>query len=544
MARGTSISDLEETILQSQQTATPGRATDSVPTPDAPIALVAGSGPCLTDETSDLLRRRLKAAALIFSVALSVAFVWNLFRDVPLMPLRAAILGLVVGGYVLLRSEKALSLKQLRLVEYVLFGSLIVKLVVVQSDMLKGFVHHGCTASVVAVAHLGFSITSVNILLYALLVPTTWRRAAALLFPVACVPYAVILAARTSNDAVAAALDAGEMGLPVLLPFIVAFAAVYGSYVLNSIRTEMFEARRFGQYRLKEHLGTGGMGEVYAAEHVLLKRPCAIKLIQEGRDTDAVVLARFEREVRATAKLTHWNTVDIYDYGHTACGRFYYVMELLPGLSLQDLVDQFGRQPAERVVHFLRQTCGALREAHAMGLIHRDIKPANIFAAKRGGIHDVTKLLDFGLVKTADMSSAEDDPKLTHVGAFCGSPLYTAPEQAVTDGEADARSDLYALGVVGYFLLTAEPPFTGDTPLAVLVAHSRDEVVAPSKIEPSLPPDLEQVILRCLEKDPDRRFQTAEDLEAALSACACADQWTAERAAEWWQVHSTPSPSG
>ncbi len=190
------------------------------------------------------------------------------------------------------------------------------------------------------------------------------------------------------------------------------------------------------------------MGEVYLAEHQLMKRPCAIKMIRPEMAADAQALARFEREVRATAALSHWNSIDIFDYGHDQEGTFYYVMEYLPGMNLGDIVKQFGPMPASRVIHLLRQTCDALGEAHQVGLIHRDIKPANIFAAERGGHQDVAKLLDFGLVKPISKTVNLD---LTSDGTVTGSPLYMSPEQAVGD-EPDVRSDIYALGAVAYFL--------------------------------------------------------------------------------------------
>jgi len=276
------------------------------------------------------------------------------------------------------------------------------------------------------------------------------------------------------------------------------------------------------------------MGEVYRAEHTLLKRPCAIKLIKEGEDADATILARFEREVQSTAKLTHFNTVAIYDYGRTDDGTFYYVMELLPGKSLEALVGEHGPLLPERVVHFLRQTCRALEEAHALGLVHRDLKPANIFAAERGGVYDVTKLLDFGLVKHAGGEQSEDS-QLTAEGSFSGSPLYMPPEQATSFGRVDGRGDIYALGAVAYFLLTGKPPFSGEHALEILMAHARDEAVPLSRLNPDVPNDLEEVVRRCLEKKPEDRFQGAVDLERALAECECADRWTDQKAARWWQ---------
>jgi serine/threonine protein kinase len=300
-----------------------------------------------------------------------------------------------------------------------------------------------------------------------------------------------------------------------------------------SRRAEL-RARQFGPYRLKRRIGAGGMGELYEAEHLLLGRPCAVKLIKPGDETRAAAVARFEREVRAAARLTHWNTVQIYDYGRSADGTFYYVMELLPGLNLDELVKRYGPLPPERAVHFLYQTCNALGEAHTAGLIHRDIKPENIFAAKRGGVYDVAKLLDFGLVKQ-EASEEVEDLYPSGRGGFSGSPLYMAPEQATRYRHVDARSDLYSLGAVAYCLLTGEPPFSGRTLLEVILGHSCRQVVPPSRVRANVPADLERVVLRCLKKDAARRFQSAEELQGALSGCRCAHKWTQQRAAAWWR---------
>ena len=290
---------------------------------------------------------------------------------------------------------------------------------------------------------------------------------------------------------------------------------VFGVDLIGSLRREAFEARQLGQYKLTRRIGAGGMGEVYLAEHQLLKRPCVVKLIRPDKTGNPQVLARFQREVRATAKLSHWNTVEIFDYGCTADGTFYYVMEYLPGMSLGELVERFGPLPPERVIYLLRQACDALGEAHAAGLIHRDIKPGNIFVAQRGGVYDVAKLLDFGLVKP--LWDEEDEPgHLTAEGTITGSPLFMSPEQALGEAKPDGRSDIYSLGAVGYYLLTGHPPFEGDKPIKVIFAHAHEPVVPPSSLARTIPADLERVILRCLAKNPADRFPDAASLEAAL----------------------------
>jgi serine/threonine-protein kinase len=269
------------------------------------------------------------------------------------------------------------------------------------------------------------------------------------------------------------------------------------------------------------------------AEHVLLRRPCAIKLIRPDQAGDPRALLRFEREVQATATLTHWNTIEIFDYGHTEDGTFYYVMEYLPGMNLEDIVEQHGPMPAERAVHLLRQVCQALREAHGIGLIHRDIKPSNIFSSERGKVYDVAKLLDFGLVKSVGLE--RNDVKLTQEGSLGGSPAFMSPEQAAGKQDLDARSDIYNVGAVAYYLITGQLVFDRPSTLQMLHAHAYEPLVPIEKFQKAVPADLQRVILRCLEKDPDRRYQDVVTLEKALASCDSAGHWTMESAEGWWQ---------
>jgi serine/threonine-protein kinase len=278
------------------------------------------------------------------------------------------------------------------------------------------------------------------------------------------------------------------------------------------------------------------MGEVYLAEHILLRRPCAIKLIRPDRAGDTQHLRRFEREVKATATLTHPNTVQVYDYGHAEDGTFYYVMEYLPGVTLEQLVERHGPLPPNRAIHFLRQVCGALWEAHAIGLIHRDIKPGNVMVCERGGRYDTTKLLDFGLVIPLGGCPASD--RLTQEGAIAGTPAYTSPEQASGQEEIDARSDIYSVGSLAYFLLTGQPPFAGRSSVKVLAAHLYESPVPLTAHRPGVPRELETVILKCLAKNPSDRFPDVRSLDAALAQCDTGRQWTEEDAARWWQLES------
>ena len=375
--------------------------------------------------------------------------------------------------------------------------------------------------------------------IYALFIPNTWRRAAKLIVPMALAPLSVpwILGAvhpelyRVAIKA-ASLQRISEDGLFLVLG---ALTAIFGTHTINTLRIEAYRARLLNQYRLGRKLGGGGMGEVYLAEHQLLKRPCAIKLIRSDLIGNQRVFARFEREVRATAQLSHWNTIEIFDYGRNDNGAFFYVMEYLPGLSLAELVERFGPMPPARVIYLLRQACEALHEAHEAGLVHRDIKPANIMAAFRGGRHDVAKLLDFGLVKT--LREDEKAPHLSREGTVTGSPLYMAPEQIMRTREPDRRTDIYGLGAVAYFMLTGRPPFRGANSMEVMMAHVRDSVTPPSQLRSEFPADLERVVLRCLAKNPDERYQETPRLAEELERCAEAPNWSSRHAALWWQEH-------
>jgi serine/threonine-protein kinase len=442
------------------------------------------------------------------------------------------ILILLAVCWIVLRSQRTLSLKQLRIFEIAVFGAVFLQEALMMHSLLGQFAIEADATSLIGAKYRFLGAWSILIFVYGVLMPNTWRRCVAMMLPVALVPYLILALQRWLAPPVATILAAETLGSPVPLPVVAAAVAAYGTHIINSARREAFKARQFGQYRLLEKLGSGGMGEVYKAEHVLLKRPCAMKLIKPGSDTDLAAIARFEIEVKATSKLTHWNTVEIYDYGHTEDGTFYYVMELLPGLSLEELVEQYGSLSPGRVVHLLGQVCGALQEAHNVGLIHRDIKPANIFAAQRGGVFDVAKLLDFGLVK--ERSGSSDPDSENGLGSFSGTPLFMSPEQASAYDQVDGRADIYALGAVAYYLLTGQPLFPQKNVVQLLAAHANEEVAPPSTINADVPSDLEQILLRCLQKKAEARFPDAESLRKALAGCECSAEWTSETASAWW----------
>lgn len=321
--------------------------------------------------------------------------------------------------------------------------------------------------------------------------------------------------------------------------------------------TRLSRAREVGSYRLIERLGRGGMGEVWRAAHRMLARDAAVKIIRPellagGGGDPETLLRRFEREARATAALGSPHTIQVYDFGVTEDGAFYYVMELLEGLSLETLVDRYGPVPAGRTVHFLRQACHSLGEAHGRGMVHRDVKPSNLFACRLGPDHDVLKVLDFGLVKTpAGFGSRAT--ALTGEGLGAGTPAFIAPELALGKERPDGRADLYSLGCVGYWLLTGQRVFEGDTPVSVIVDHVQTPPVPPSRrTELPVPEGLEEAILSCLRKEPSDRPADADALDRLLADCG-AEAWDREDARQWWQLHvpaselaaeATPAASG
>jgi serine/threonine-protein kinase len=316
--------------------------------------------------------------------------------------------------------------------------------------------------------------------------------------------------------------------------------ATVGSRVIFGLRREAARVRRLGQYTLEARIGGGGMGVVYRASHAMLRRPTAIKLLPPDRAGDAA-LARFEREVQMTAQLSHPNTVAIYDYGRTPDGVFYYAMEYLDGINLEELVARDGPQPPGRVVGILVQVCGSLAEAHERGLVHRDIKPANIILTERGGEPDVAKVVDFGLVKPM----ASDAPGMTAPASqvLTGTPLYMSPDALLRPDTADPRSDLYAVGAVGYFLLTGMPVFAGSTVAEVIGHHLHTEPVPPSqRAGRPFPPDLDDLVLQCLRKRPEERPSSARVLRDALRRCRHVEPWTADEAAGWWRAFRREQP--
>lgn len=507
----------------------------------ARVAVVAGSGSVATDDLYRLLRRRL----LILTTIVACAFFAGLFIDIllrfllqvptadVLSPAEWVIeawrgfLALIVSGAsaIVLWRRPPRSVWGLRLIEGLVVGELAVMTLTIA-------VHPGVYGNLERAAHeppevrraiIGGYIAAgslawfIIITIYGSLIPNTWRRCAAIAGVLAISPIVLIAVYAFWLQPIAPQIATQVLVVHAFYNALAVAIAVFSASRIEILRRQAEEARKLGQYVLKEKLGTGGMGEVYRAEHVLLRRPAALKLIRPDRAGDPATLRRFEREVQTTATLTHPNTVQIYDYGHTEDGTFYYVMEYLPGLTLEQVVKREGPLPPTRAIHFLRQICGALKEAHGRGLIHRDIKPGNVMICERGGIHDVVKLLDFGLVLPP--MSDSDGERLTQDGMVTGTPAYLSPEQACGQENVDARSDIYSLGALDYFLLTGQPPFAGRSGVKMLAAHLYEKADLVSARRPDVPADLEGVVARCLAKKPEERFPDVESLDAALTAC-------------------------
>ena len=515
------------------------------PLPDLGLSVGWSSPQYLEIQT--LLRHRLRIIVLIafatlgwFNVVrllrlnLTPTVVWG-----TMFPASLYLASLLVAAVILWRKQ-VYSLSRLRWLEGIVYG--VTTLFFLWDTYFPLFVDPGYLVDYVQRHPREMSILSrqpsiiwmVLIISYGTFIPNTGRRCAAVSILMGLSPLILI-----------ASVGFGSRGLPprpmaLLLAELTMWMscgvaiAIYGSHKISVLREEAMAARKLGQYQLKRRLGKGGMGEVYLAEHVLLKRPCAVKVIRPDQAGDPTTLQRFLREVQVTATLTHPNTVHVFDYGQTNDGTVFYAMEYLDGLNLEEMVSVHGPLPPERVIFVLSQLCGALAEAHAVGLIHRDIKPSNVILCRRGGLHDVAKLLDFGLVRMPSIDAVTAG--LTQTGLILGTPDYMSPEQAVGKKEVDARSDIYTLGALAYFLATGQPPFQRESVVETLAAHLNDPVVPLRRFRAGIPEDFETVVLRCLAKDPEERLSRIEDLSEALGACASAGEWNQPKAAQWWNV--------
>lgn len=523
-----------------------------------PATITVGAQPEISSETESLLRGRMQVGSwmILFGV---LAFVirdvispnavletladwWNRFGA------RVLLILFYAGTIVLLRSSRRLSLRQLRGLEVAILWAVALWFASDRLYYIRRAIEEENAAD--AVFAISFAVIFYFALMsaYGFFAPNTWRRALRMTSLIALTPLSVLVIIVVSDSGAASFLlstgnAAIEISSMAMMLGIGVMINTWGAHRIHTLRLEVHEAKRLGQYRLSERIGRGGMGEVWKAEHRLLARPAAIKLIKpEMIDASDPAVAHdfmrsFEREAQTTASLRSVHTVELYDFGITADSAFYYVMELLDGRDLESLVKQFGALEPERVVYLLDQVCDSLAEAHDKGLVHRDIKPANIYVCRMGRQADFVKVLDFGLVKVrsrdGDGRSAGESESV-----IVGTPLYIAPEMIVGT-EVDARADIYSLGCVGYWLLTARPVFEGNTTAEIVAKHVKEAAVAPTqRVEWEIPAMLEQVILACLEKDPAARPQSADELAGELRATGLADAWSQDRARAWWEENN------
>ena len=387
------------------------------------------------------------------------------------------------------------------------------------------------------VIHLSW--VTVGILVFSMISPASPRKMLITALITASMDPLAFWIAYLAGAPVVSLLHAVVLAMP---NYACAMIAVLPSHVLQHVGRRLREAQELGSYKLVELLGTGGMGQVWRAEHNLLARDAAIKLVRPevlGARNDAEakqVLRRFEREAQATAQLSSPHTIQLFDFGMTQDGTFYYVMELLSGRDVESFVREFGPVPANRALFLLRQVCHSLADAHARGLVHRDIKPANIYICRMGLEYDFVKVLDFGLVKANRGADAETLMTIDHTTT--GTPAYMAPEIILGEAEVDRRADVYALGCVAYFLLTGQLVFEADTPMKMLLQHLHAQPLPPSqRTEVPIPRELDELVMACLDKNPDKRPQNAEELFHMACGCRTCDGWNQTQAGEWWKVH-------
>jgi len=438
-----------------------------------------------------------------------------------------------------------LPIGQLRLIELALFAAVGVESAVVANDRILAAAATGDPGLVLSA--LGMTLLTFTVIMgaYALFIPNYWPRASLILVPLALATPLIWIVVTARNPEVgtlaAPVMDLRAVSDLMLLGLMAVAMCIMGTMLITRYRSMAFEARSDALYDLRRQIGKGGMGEVWLAEHKTLARPAAIKIVRPDlladgdRAAGTNVVKRFAREAQATAALRSPHTVEIYDFGVTDEGTFYYVMEYLEGLDLGTLVKRHGPLPTARAVYLLRQACASLEDAHNHALVHRDIKPANIFACRLGTEYDFAKVLDFGLVK--DQRPTENT-QLTVDGLTTGTPAYMAPEMALQDGRLGPATDIYALGCVAYWLFTGKLVFDEPTPVAMIVNHVKTVPEAPStRTELPIPPAIDEIVLRCLEKEPADRYPSMRALSAALAAVELDNVWDSDHAEDWWQIH-------
>ena len=513
--------------------------------------LVHGSTAKITTEIQRLLRSRMRAGALTIAIALTLWLLRDIYEGFVYMAwVRVGLILFYAVSAALLYSERKMGLRQLRVFEVGLFSIVALWFAADRYHFTWEAATDGDTAALIFAVAFSVMIYFAFLIAYAIFVPNTWKRALLATGLMALVPIAVIEALRVRQieaySFVRETLTFAQMTSMVLILLVGVFIATLGTHRINTLRREVFEAKQVGQYQLTKRIGSGGMGEVWEARHGLLARPAAIKLIRP-EIVDALnpegaqgTFSSFEQEARATALLRSTHTVEVYDFGVTDDGTFYYVMEMLDGLDFDSLVNRFGPVPPARAVYLLRQACESLADAHEHGLIHRDVKPANLFTCHMGREFDFVKILDFGLVKVwQDGRHGDDTAQATpRLRDAAGTPAYLAPEVARGRPGVDERTDIYSLACVGYWLLSGQQVFQGGSASDIVAQHLREPPVPlSSRCEQPIPAGLEAVIMRCLEKDPAARPASMVELSDLLAACDLEDSWSAEDARQWWAQH-------
>lgn len=455
-----------------------------------------------------LLRDRLLIVVACLVVVMLVVSV-ILALNIGLMPgsvgLRAMAICLLVGIMLFLKFSDHVSIVMLRRIELLVIAVPLIEMVLLQTFRTELQITLGAPEEIPSVRATVAVAACLLIAMYGIFIPSTWQRTAVITSFVALFP-GLTAWIQMRLDLRPEPYDSFNYALPTLT-LSMAIVATLGAHLVSSLRREVEAARQYGQYRLTEEIGRGGMGVVYRGEHSLLKRPAAIKLIHPESAADEAAVARFEQEVQLSATLTHWNTVRIFDYGHTDHGDFYCVMELLEGLTLSDLLRTRGSLSLPETIEIAEQVCDGLQEAHAKGMVHRDLKPANVFLAETGGRDQVVKILDFGV---ATSKTSEEIPGNVRM---LGTPFYMSPEQ-IRGEDTDQRSDIYAIGCLIFECLTGTPPFREKAVKDILARHLRE--LPPIDRLSDSPAGLRPLVARCLEKESDGRFPDVVAVRSAL----------------------------
>ena len=493
--------------------------------------------------------KRLQAVSLIVAVALLVSwFTVTLLYDTILAEFRsfaqwAPPTFTILASLIVFRVARSGRFSPSRMLELGLVYQVVVSYGIALSTYWGAF--DGVPAEEIVFDRVGVTFVAHWMLFSVAVVPVKPRHALmALLASATAVPVTFALMMRAGVAPILAPFTFFVIfAFPYLLTALLSYVA---ARIIHRLGVEVRRAREMGSYRLEALLGKGGMGEVWRATHRLLARPAAVKLIRRdalGADPSSIKLAiaRFEREAQVTANLRSPHTVELYDFGTSEDDTVYYVMELLDGIDLDNLIRRFGPLPPERVVRILRQACGSLAEAHVRGLIHRDIKPANIYLCRQGFEYDFVKILDFGLVKHQTGLELRSELSLTR-DTIAGTPSFMAPEIVLGNRPVDGRADLYALACVAYWLLTGQRVFEEESANAMMVAHVKNVPVPPSqRTELAVPPALDEIVLACLAKEPSKRPASAETLAERLAQIELERPWTRERAAGWWETNQPRS---